>query len=253
MLSLASTIEDPSDCSLVAPAAVPSPHEVTSRVASVEGTIRTIASQYSRGLTSDQVDDLVSAGRVGALIAAQRYDESRNASFNTYAYDWIKAYVVEEAINFWGRGRITSRNDIARQVFFGRGRAKRAIEDVGDKVDHEAVAEAIGVSVARLQDVAAAVDGDDRSFDDPHQLVRGVPLRDVVEDGATEGPSDVLWSFRVRKAVEALDDRSRWVIKLRYFEGMKLEDVGCEIGVTRERARQLVAGALSKLRKVLAR
>lgn len=245
-------VEDPP------PVAAPlSSSALAALVATVEGTIHNIANDYRRGLSPDQIEDLISAGRVGALIAARRHDPDRDANYNTYATYWIRAYIVNEAIFFWGRGRFKATTDAARAVFFRRGRAKRAVEGPqGEEAGALAVASVIGISPNLLADVEATVNGDDRSFDDPCQLVRGQPLREVVEDAAASTSFDTtkMSLNQVRTAMSTvLDARSCSIIELRYFYGMKLEEVGREVGLTRERVRQIERKALDALRKHLSR
>ena len=131
--------------------------DVAALVQSVEGTIWKIADHYSRGLSKEDVEDLRAAGRVGAVVAAERYDVSRGASFNTYALSWIRAYVVKEVFFFWGKGRLRGTNGAVRRIFFRQGRARRDLAAAGTKETPEALADAMGVNVSILADVEVAI------------------------------------------------------------------------------------------------
>lgn len=212
-------------------------------VQSVEGTVRQIASHFDRGLMEEDREDLRAAGRVGAIVAAKRYDAARG-SFNNYAKPWIQLHVVREVLTLWGRGRCCSAQTKAiSKIFFRYGKTRWLLERDGQVASHEAVAERLGVSSALLADVMAAVS--------PSAYVEG-----VVEDPvfhAIESLCDSIDAGRAAEAVDRLDARERTVIRRRFFDGCTLAEIGLEIGLTQERVRQVESRALENLRRILSR
>lgn len=219
--------------------------DVAALVQSVEGTIWKIADHYSRGLSKEDVEDLRAAGRVGAVVAAERYDVSRGASFNTYALSWIRAYVVKEVFFFWGKGRLRGTNGAVRRIFFRQGRARRDLAAAGTKETPEALADAMGVNVSILADVEVAI-------------AANVPQEDLKDVSSDDGGVLAMMcaadeSDDVRVAIADLDMRSQFVIVQRFYEDKTLDEVAVRLGVTRERVRQIEKEAIVSLRRSLRR
>jgi RNA polymerase sigma factor (sigma-70 family) len=226
-------------------------------VKSVEGTIRQIAGDYGHRLTPVDMEDVYSAGRVGAVEAATRYDafDPRGASFNTYATGWIRSYVGAEVFKFfWGKGRVKLGARTSK-LFFQYGKKLRAIESSGEVPTTENLAKALGVPVAILQNVTAAI-GPTTSYDETVGRIDR-PVADVVPDANAANALEMLCAStgaaQVRAALTRLDERSKFVITERFFEGRTLEEVGATLDLSRERVRQIEALALKVLRHHLRR
>ena len=221
-------------------------------LASVEGTVRAIARSFATGLPAHDVEDLQAAGRLGALFAARRYDPSRGANFNTYATWWIRAYVVEELFSIRAKGRCR-KGTTTTSVFFGYSRACQEIEARGEPVTVEAVAARLGVSENIVRDAVAVFRGTDARYDEPVSEDQDVRLSDVIPVDQEGTVLDALVStvdeHQIRALVEQLGDREQHVIVERYFRGRSLVEIGEDLGVGRERARQIEAAALRRLRE----
>lgn len=228
--------------------------DVATLVQSVEGTVQNTARQYGRGLTLEDQQDLASAGKIGALVAAQRYNVEQGANFNTYAMYWIRAYVLDEVFRFWAKGRCPNMTVSARKVFFGHGRVKKALEAKGVEPTPEAIAEALGVTVVQLDQVTSTIFSSDLTYDAPLQE-GGTTLEEIIGDASTENVLDSLCERvsidDLRQAVASLDERDRYVIEQRFFRGKTLEEVGLELKLTKQRVFQIETDALDKLRKKL--
>jgi RNA polymerase sigma factor (sigma-70 family) len=226
--------------------------DVASLVASVEGTIKQVAGHFGRGLNVDDMEDLYAAGRIGAVVAAQRYDseDSRDCSFNTYAFFWIRAYIVKEAFFFWGKGR-TRFFGTTQKVFYQYGRAERELNSRDIEVTPEGIAEILGISVSLLLDTLNG-SAMDLSFDAPSKT--SFPLRESLPDPTSlsffDEACDHVEIEIVERALGKIDLREGYVLRERFFKGRSLEEIAKTLQVSKERVRQIEAEALGHLREV---
>jgi RNA polymerase sigma factor (sigma-70 family) len=228
--------------------------EVADLIASVEGTVWQTAKRFSRGLSASEVEDLRSAGREGAVIAARRYDADRGANFNTYATNWIKAYVVNQMFFFRGRGRFSGRTSAGRMTFFHYGKAKQALEDQGIESTIDQIAEKLGVDVAYLASVLSIMGLPDHSFDEP--LGEGnFSLADTISDERSANTlGDLLDRASIEEvliAMERLSEREEFVIRQRYLEDKSLKEIGRMMRFSPQRVSQIEIRALERLRALL--
>lgn len=238
-----------------------SDREVAALVASVEGTVRVIAKQFGVGRTPDEMEDMYAAGRMGATVAAGRFDQDHalRASFCTYASYWIRAHVAEQLLFFRGRGRI-GRSSTAATAIFRHARARRSLERQGIEPTPEELAAEMGMSQGEFLRVMSVVGPGDLFLDAPARMSSGDRRRDnnALDFFADESVPDVLGELCHRascqdlsSAMDGLNDRERFVIEQRFFRGRMLPAIGRDLGVTGSRAQQLEVQAIKKLRKIM--
>ena len=211
-----------------------------------------IAQQYrNHGLT---LAELISAGNVGLMIAVDRFNGARGNKFITYAVWWIRqaiqmALVDESHLVRLPRERLKLIENVTR--------ASRKLEQTNSQVPSaEAVAEELGlVEIEEVREVMSR--GRMRLLDNPilRDQEDDKTLLDVLADESAS-PADELVLRQesydlLERLVGALDQRERKIVRL-YFGldsriFMNLEDIGAEMGITRERVRQLKVRALRKL------
>lgn len=218
----------------------------TLTTASLPFVIR-IAKEYRRW--GVPLDDLIQQGNLGLLRAAAKYDPSKECRLVTYAVYWIRAEIREYVIRTYRIVRLgTTRTE---------RRALRSFRRTGvDSV--EALAESSGMPLARCQKLWPLLSqGDvslDATWDDQSPAIDRIPT-------ATESPEDaVAREDEIRGVREVLDvalaqlgDRERRIIEARMLsdEPITLEELGREMGVSKERVRQLEERARSRLRTAL--
>ena len=199
------------------------------------------------------LEDMISAGNLGLIAAAERFDETRGFKFITYAVWWVR-----QAIN-------QTLSQDSRMVRLPANRLKllHNIMSVSQKLGQihasepwpEIIAEKLGVSVEMVQDTLVKskdvcyLDGllDDEEDQD---------LLKVLPDEAQESPdSRVLEDSdraQVDQVLSTLDDREAQVLRMHFGLGdrepMTLEQIGSRFRLTKERVRQIKEKALSKLR-----
>lgn len=194
-----------------------------------------------------QVEDLIQAGMVGLLEAAQKYDASKGASFETYAGIRIRGSIVDEM----------RRGDwVPRSVHRNARRVSDAINSVesrkgSDATDQE-VADELGVDIneyhAMLSDSASSrLFSFEESFgdDDSHNSGDSVSMAFI---SPLEGFQRESLKQSLAQAITQLPERERLVLALYYDEELNLKEIGQIIGVSESRVSQIHSQAALRLR-----
>ena len=208
------------------------------------------------------VGDLIQEGNVGLMKAVKRFDPDMGVRLVSFAVHWIRAEIHEYVIRNWRLVRIAT-TKAQRKLFFNLRRMKKNLAWLTDD-ETRAVAGELGVAPQEVRDMEQRLSARDLSFD---------PAPDADEEETTASPSLYLpspeadpaaviereqWegavSGSLATAIEALDARSREVIRARWLAEDKrtLQDLADQYGVSAERIRQIESAALAKLRTALA-
>jgi RNA polymerase sigma-32 factor len=214
------------------------------------------------------MNDLIQEASLGLMKAADKFDPDRGVRFSTYAVWWIKASIQDYVMRNWSMVR-TGSTSSQKALFFNLRRVQAKLEreasQRGEVLDQhqlrQMVAADVGVSVADVEMMEGRLSGSDFSLNATQSSDEdGREWIDVLEDDSTQAAeaveashdADLLRSW-LQRALQGLNPRERYIVAERKLrdEGRTLESLGEELGLSKERVRQLEAAAFTKMRRSL--
>ncbi|MBI3091360.1 MAG: RNA polymerase factor sigma-32 [Candidatus Tectomicrobia bacterium] len=216
-----------------------------------------IAMQYRQSQV--QVLDLIQEGNLGLQEAVTRFDPYRGVKLSTYAAWWIRAYILKYLLDNWSLVRLgTTRAQ--KKLFFRLNREKKLLEQQGYAAGPKLLAERLKVREEDVVEMEQRLGSWEVSLDEPSHpgadlaLVERLPTSHL---GPEEQLAQQEFSDHVHENIlrfrDTLKENERLILDRRYLAETPatLQELGDELGVTRERARQIAARLLDKLKAYL--
>ena len=214
------------------------------------------------------MNDLIQEAGLGLMKAADKFDPDRGVRFSTYAVWWIKASIQDYVMRNWSMVR-TGSTSSQKSLFFNMRRVQARLEReaaaAGVTLDRQQLREMIAVEVGvPLHDVEmmeGRLSGSDYSLNATQSTEdEGREWIDALEDDGPQSSeivedthdNDTLREWLLT-ALSGLNERERFIVRERKLrdDARTLESLGNELGLSKERVRQLEAAAFGKMRKSL--
>ncbi len=214
------------------------------------------------------MNDLIQEAGLGLMKAADKFDPDRGVRFSTYAVWWIKASIQDYVMRNWSMVR-TGSTSSQKSLFFNMRRVQARLEREaaaeGRNLDrhqlHQLISTEIGVPLADVEMMEGRLSGSDFSLNATQSVEdEGREWIDALVDDSDQAAELVEHrhdTAQLREwllmALNALNDRERFIVRERKLrdEPRTLESLGDELGLSKERVRQLEAAAFAKMRKSL--
>jgi RNA polymerase sigma-32 factor len=225
----------------------------------VEANLRyvtAIALQYRRyGIP---LGELIAEGNLGLMTAVRKFDPDRGTRFVTYAGYWIRAFVLDlvvKSTTMVGAGT----GPLRSKLFFRLRRERARVANLAgdEETRNEMLAKRFGVTPEKIAEMLRRLDSRDVSLDNELFDDGKVAMVDLLADDSDDQEVELMVAERkaalegdVLEALDDLDKRERFIVERRMMGDVEesLASIGRELGVSRERARQLEARAKKKLR-----
>ncbi len=200
--------------------------------------------------------DLIQEGNIGLMKAVSKYDPSKGAKLSYYASWWIKSYILKFLLDNFKLVKVTSTHD-QKKLFYNLMKEKSRLEAQGIKPETRLIASNLGVSEKSVVEMEQRLS--DQSKDLSLDLIsEDQPLLEKLKLQEENSPEDLLENhesleklkIHLEQFLSKLNERDREVFSRRLLQELpdSLQEIATDLGVSKERVRQIIENLLKKLK-----
>ncbi len=219
-----------------------------------------LAHEYHRNPLS--LLDLIQEGNIGLMQAVKKFDPTRGVKLSSYAAWWIRAYILRYIVDNWKMVKLGT-TEAQRKLFFKLRQEQQRLSAQGFEVTPKLLAERLNVTEQDVVEMDRRLGNDEVSIDAPlHQDEGGRATRadrmlpsSMMPADERLGNEELSRLFKEKLAAfsKTLNEKERYIFEKRLIsdEPLTLQDIGSHYGVSRERARQLEAALIHRMREYM--
>lgn len=205
--------------------------------------------------------DLVQEGNIGLMQAVKKYDPDRGVKLSSYAAWWIRAYILRYIMDNWKMVKLGT-TEAQRKLFFKLRSEQERLLQQGFEASPKLLAERLNVTEQDVVEMDQRLGNDEVSIDAPYgDDARGSRGDRLLPASGTIPVDDRLGNEQLKALVhqkletfaKTLEEKERFIFEKRLTadEPLTLQDIGTKYGVSRERARQVEAALIVRMREYL--
>jgi RNA polymerase sigma-32 factor len=218
-----------------------------------------LAHEYHRNPLS--LLDLIQEGNIGLMQAVKKYDPDRGVKLSSYAAWWIRAYILRYIMDNWKMVKLGT-TEAQRKLFFKLRQEQDRLMAQGFDVTPKMLAERLNVTEQDVVEMDQRLGHDEMSLDAPvGGDDSGATRMDRFLPSASQGAEErlgneqlkALFREKLQEFAKSLEGKERYIFENRLIsdEPLTLQDIGDKYGVSRERARQIEAGLINRMREYM--
>jgi RNA polymerase sigma-32 factor len=215
-----------------------------------------LAHEYHRNPLS--LLDLVQEGNIGLMQAVKKFDPERGVKLASYAAWWIRAYILRYIMDNWKMVKLGT-TEAQRKLFFKLRQEQERLIRQGFEATPKLLAERLNVSEQDVVEMDQRLRQDEVSLDAPVSVdddrqTRGDRLlptnAPAADDTLGDAQLKALFREKLTEFAATLSEKERYLFDRRLIadEPLTLQDIGAHWGVSRERARQIEAALVARMK-----
>jgi RNA polymerase sigma-32 factor len=215
-----------------------------------------LAHEYHRNPLS--LLDLIQEGNIGLMQAVKKFDPDRGVKLSSYAAWWIRAYILRYIMENWKMVKLGT-TEAQRKLFFKLRQEQDKLTSQGFEVTPKLLADRLNVTEQDVIEMDQRLGHDELSLDAPlgdeektTRADRLLPDRGVAADERLGNEElKALFHQKLQVFAKTLNEKERYIFEKRLVadDPLTLQDIGTHFGVSRERARQIEAALIARMRE----